>query len=225
MVARQLGAGVPGQRPARRRCLAQRARRGRFPELRGGGVGGRAVAGGAARRPSRAGARPGRRAERDRRAGRADRGTGRSDRGGCGRVMAHGLPGLACRIIDLPESFAAEEAGLCRGRELAAPDDETEVAWTPLGRHGLRLRRGVPAPTSAPVEAIRLTMTQPGLLHTLRWTADTRRVPEAGQIAVDVRASGLNFRDVMWAMGLLPEEALLDGFAGPTLGLECSGVV
>jgi NADPH:quinone reductase-like Zn-dependent oxidoreductase/acyl carrier protein len=29
----------------------------------------------------------------------------------------------------------------------------------------------------------------------------------------------------MWAQGLLPEEALEDGFAGATLGMECSGVV
>ena len=29
----------------------------------------------------------------------------------------------------------------------------------------------------------------------------------------------------MWALGLLPEEALEDGFAGPTLGLECAGTV
>jgi NADPH:quinone reductase-like Zn-dependent oxidoreductase/acyl carrier protein len=42
---------------------------------------------------------------------------------------------------------------------------------------------------------------------------------------MSVRAAGLNFRDVMWAMGLLPDEALLRGFAGPTLGLECAGVV
>ncbi len=40
-----------------------------------------------------------------------------------------------------------------------------------------------------------------------------------------MRAAGLNFRDVMWAMGLLPDEALLHGFAGPTIGLECAGVV
>src|SRR5207247_4911092 len=38
-------------------------------------------------------------------------------------------------------------------------------------------------------------------------------------------AAGLNFRDMMWAMGLLPEEALIDGFAGPTFGLECAGIV
>ena len=40
-----------------------------------------------------------------------------------------------------------------------------------------------------------------------------------------MHAAGLNFRDVMWAMGLLPEEALIDGFAGPTFGLECAGIV
>ncbi len=40
-----------------------------------------------------------------------------------------------------------------------------------------------------------------------------------------MRPPGLNFRDVMWGMGLLPEEALIDGFAGPTFGLECAGIV
>ena len=40
-----------------------------------------------------------------------------------------------------------------------------------------------------------------------------------------MHAAGLNFRDIMWAMGLLPEEALIDGFAGPTFGLECAGIV
>ena len=47
----------------------------------------------------------------------------------------------------------------------------------------------------------------------------------AGQVEIEVHAAGLNFRDMMWAMGLLPEEALIDGFAGPTFGLECAGIV
>ena len=144
---------------------------------------------------------------------------------GLARTIANELPRLACRSIDLPESFTADQAALCVARELASPDDETEVVWTALGRQGLRLRRGVPAPTAAAAGAIRLTMTQPGLLPTLRWAADEPRRPGPGQVAVEVRAAGLNFRDVMWAMGLIPEEALLDGFAGATLGLECAGVV
>ena len=42
---------------------------------------------------------------------------------------------------------------------------------------------------------------------------------------IEVRAAGLNFRDVMYAMGLLSDEAVENGFAGPTLGMELSGVV
>ena len=38
-----------------------------------------------------------------------------------------------------------------------------------------------------------------------------------------MHAAGLNFRDVMWALDLLPEEALKDGYAGPGLGIECAG--
>src|SRR5262249_5134439 len=59
----------------------------------------------------------------------------------------------------------------------------------------------------------------------LGWEIRTPEPVGDGQVEIDVHAAGLNFRDVMWAMGLLPEEALSDGFAGPTLGLECAGVV
>ena len=35
----------------------------------------------------------------------------------------------------------------------------------------------------------------------------------------------MNYRDVMWSMGLLPEEALEDGLVGAEIGMECSGRV
>lgn len=38
-------------------------------------------------------------------------------------------------------------------------------------------------------------------------------------------ATGLNFRDVMLTMGLLPDDAVENGFAGPTLGLEFAGII
>ena len=79
--------------------------------------------------------------------------------------------------------------------------------------------RGADAP------AIRLAIGRPGLLDSLRWAPADAAQPGPGQVAIQVRAAGLNFRDVMWTMGLLPDEALLDGFAGPTIGLECAGDV
>lgn len=57
------------------------------------------------------------------------------------------------------------------------------------------------------------------------WKATTRRPPERGEVEIAVEATGLNFRDVMWGLGLLTDEILENGFAGPTLGLECAGRV
>lgn len=45
------------------------------------------------------------------------------------------------------------------------------------------------------------------------------------EILVRNACVALNYRDVMWALGLLPAEALEHGFSGQSLGLECSGVV
>ena len=70
-----------------------------------------------------------------------------------------------------------------------------------------------------------LELTQSGDLEALSWVARNRRAPEDGEVEIEVTATGLNFRDVMWSLGLLPEEALEDGFAGPTVGFECSGRV
>ncbi|MEN0088078.1 MAG: acyltransferase domain-containing protein, partial [Pseudomonadota bacterium] len=49
--------------------------------------------------------------------------------------------------------------------------------------------------------------------------------PQAGEIVLAAEASGLNFRDVMYAMRLLPAEALEDGFTGATIGMEAAGTV
>lgn len=57
------------------------------------------------------------------------------------------------------------------------------------------------------------------------WQTTVAAEPESDEVRIAVVATGLNFRDVMWAMGMLPEEALEDGFAGPTIGMECAGYV
>ncbi|PZU62355.1 MAG: hypothetical protein DI546_26965, partial [Rhizobium sp.] len=115
--------------------------------------------------------------------------------------------------------------------ELLAPGAEPELLIGAAARRAPRLRPGAadPRPPCAPA---RLAVRQPGQLGTLAWEA----LPPVqhhmlgqglaqGEIAVRVEAAGLNFRDLMWAQGLLPEETLRDGFAGPGLGMEFAGVV
>jgi NADPH:quinone reductase-like Zn-dependent oxidoreductase/acyl carrier protein/short-subunit dehydrogenase len=73
--------------------------------------------------------------------------------------------------------------------------------------------------------AYKVALTRPGSPDNLAVERCERPAPSADQIEIRVRATGLNFHDVMWTMGLLQDEAVETGFAGPTLGMECAGVV
>ena len=141
---------------------------------------------------------------------------------GLGRVLANEMPGLKPRRISLPPGLAPEEAALLILAEWsgAAP----EISLTAQGRFAPLLRPGLPAP--APGFPARLVIGQPGQLASLGWRqADTLPKPGPGEARLRVSATGLNFRDVMWAQGLLPEDMLMDGFAGASLGMECAGIV
>lgn len=65
---------------------------------------------------------------------------------------------------------------------------------------------------------LRLTISNPGFLDTLFFISDERLtspLPD-DEIEIEIKASGLNFKDVILALGQLP---------GHYLGQECSGVV
>ena len=144
---------------------------------------------------------------------------------GLGRVLINEMSHLSVRLLDLPGTAAPDERAQLVAGEFAAATTESEVVWTPLGRHVPRLRRGLPARWATPADELSVGTTHIGGLDALGWEVRTPQLVEEGQVEIEVHAAGLNFRDVMWAMGLLPEEALSDGFAGPTLGLECAGIV
>ncbi len=74
-------------------------------------------------------------------------------------------------------------------------------------------------------QCLRLEIAGQGSLERLRWAHVDRRAPERGEVEIEIEAAGLNFRDVMWSLGLLPPEALEAGFAGATLGMEFAGRV
>ena len=147
---------------------------------------------------------------------------------GLRRVMANESPDAACRLVQLDRAMPLAEAAARAVGELRHPDAEAEITWSARGRCVPRVRLGLPAPAvdAGAATMVRLVVGRPGLLDTLGWDAVAESpAPGPGQVAIQVHAAGLNFRDVMWAMGLLPDEALLDGFAGPTIGLECAGIV
>jgi acyl transferase domain-containing protein/acyl carrier protein len=144
---------------------------------------------------------------------------------GLGRVLANELPHLTVRLLDLAGKATPNLRARQIADELAASTPETEIAWTPQGRHVLRLRPGLPPRFASPQDVLTLVGNPSGGFESLCWETHPPRSPGPGEVEIDVHAAGLNFRDVMWAMGLLPEEALIDGFAGARFGLECAGIV
>jgi acyl transferase domain-containing protein/SAM-dependent methyltransferase/acyl carrier protein len=148
---------------------------------------------------------------------------------GIGRTMMTERPDLACRLVDLDPAYEAETSAALLIEEFsrAADDaeDEDEVIWSGAGRYVNRVRRGLP-PVSAPAEH------GFGLFNAPRDGRDEltlQAIPSgplpANCVRVRVRASGLNFRDVLQRGGILPEEAFEGGFAGATLGMEFAGEV
>ncbi|MGH7031774.1 MAG: SDR family NAD(P)-dependent oxidoreductase, partial [Stellaceae bacterium] len=144
---------------------------------------------------------------------------------GLARVLMNELPRLKIRLIDLTAATPPDEAAGHVAVELSADTSETEIVWTEHGRHVPRLRPGLPSRRAAGSDILTLASNRAGGLDALGWELRAPRALGPGEVEIDVHAAGLNFRDMMWAMGLLPEEALIDGFAGPSFGLECAGIV
>ena len=152
---------------------------------------------------------------------------------GLARVAMNECPQLACTLIDL--DAAAPQADLLAQleRELLQPDGQNEILLTEEARHVPMLLEH--APTAAAVQPsgkaaeegarFKLDFLVPGQLRNLLWLPQEAAPLQAHEIEVRTRATGLNFRDVMYLMGLLPDEAVEKGFAGASLGLEFSGIV
>nr|WP_180206773.1 type I polyketide synthase [Pseudomonas sp. SbOxS1]NYU07046.1 SDR family NAD(P)-dependent oxidoreductase [Pseudomonas sp. SbOxS1] len=145
---------------------------------------------------------------------------------GFGRTLANETVGCRVRLLDLAEG-AGVDALL---PALLNADDETELAISADGdRYVARLRV---RPDQLEAGAEQQTATQvslgfelPGQLRNLRWEAHEPLLPAGDELDIEVQATGLNFRDVMYALGLLSDEAIENGFSGPTLGFEFAGVV
>ncbi|RUR32199.1 SDR family NAD(P)-dependent oxidoreductase [Vreelandella andesensis] len=149
---------------------------------------------------------------------------------GFGRSLANEAVGHSVTLIDLPDS-PSKAALNALAASIATPDSENELVITVDGERFATRLRTLPAPhpvaqaSAAPHQAMTLGFALPGQLRQLQWRP--RPLPELGadEVEICVKATGLNFRDVMYTLGLLSDEAIENGFAGPTLGLEFSGEV
>ncbi|MCF3935412.1 SDR family NAD(P)-dependent oxidoreductase [Acuticoccus sp. M5D2P5] len=140
------------------------------------------------------------------------------------RVALNEFPHLDMRLVDVADSFDASEAAVRVFAELAEPNAEREIVLSSDHRAAMRYVPAIPAESHSG-DATVLAIPRRGSIDHLEWQSRANPALQPGEVRMRVEATGLNFRDVMWTLGLLPHEALQDGFAGPTLGMECSGVI
>lgn len=142
------------------------------------------------------------------------------------RVARNEYIGTPIRILDVDPRLTSGESVVEIVSELLNSDLEDEVILHGGSRSVSRLTVTDPFASEATSNSdIALDFSQPGSFKNLLWRRSGDKKLQPGEVEIEVHASGLNFRDVMYAMGLLPDEALESGFAGQTLGMELSGVV
>ncbi|MGB8478122.1 MAG: SDR family NAD(P)-dependent oxidoreductase [Acidobacteriaceae bacterium] len=98
--------------------------------------------------------------------------------------------------------------------EIAANGPEPMVAFRHGTRYAARLIQNLPRPD----KARRLKIPSSGRLEDLAIEGTARRDPQPHEVEIEVRASGLNFRDVLTALGMFPART-------PTPGAECAGTI
>jgi phthiocerol/phenolphthiocerol synthesis type-I polyketide synthase C len=144
------------------------------------------------------------------------------------RSFANELGSTQIHLADIAPEIASDVAAMKLADAVLTRTAETELEIGTDGIKAVRIVRATDAPRDAVIgESVpaKLSRGTYGGLDRMAWTPLERKTPEDDEVEIEIEASGLNFRDLMWAMSLLPEEILEDGFAGATLGLESAGRV
>lgn len=141
------------------------------------------------------------------------------------------------KIISVDSDPAADDQTTAEQvvSELLVGGEEEEVAYRAGVRFANRIEEvakdDVPAILKPAVAAegeeavlLRMTMNTPGVTDSIKLVELQEPQAGEGEVVIDVKAVGVNFRDIMAANGMLPEEAE-ECESWDMLGIECSGLV
>jgi len=124
------------------------------------------------------------------------------------RVIRNEYPNFSGREIDLPPEASASDQSLLWS-ELLSEDAEREIALRGEARYVQRLVRGRSSREESlePTMPLRLVSRERGHLDTLRFVPFALPACGAGEVLIEVKAAGMNFRDVLKALALYPGDA------------------
>lgn len=138
------------------------------------------------------------------------------------RVAINEFPDLDLRLVTLTDASGAIDL------TPVLDGDHGEREWR-ADKAGLSINRihrsiALDTPISPQHRAV-LHFADGGGLDGFEWLSQPRMEPQAGEVEVEVAASGLNYRDIMVGLGLLDDDLLGAGLTQAALGFECSGIV
>ena len=154
---------------------------------------------------------------------------------GLGRVIVNEYPMATVKIADLSDINNEEE--LTNLAELISSTsnagDESDFAFredkifvkrlTEVQRESAQEKASIQIPASG--SYYKTFIQEPGFSDSIGF----RQIPELelgnDEVEIDIKAAGINFKDVLNLNGVLSEESVEGGLVGKQLGLECSGVV
>ncbi len=146
------------------------------------------------------------------------------------RVAYNENPSVFWRTVDLDLNFSTEDITEIFN-EILNKDLETEVAYRGRERFLKRIKRervsDLPRKSknaikdNSEVTPFQVQIEKPGILSNLTLEESVKQEPAAGQIEAKVHAAGINFRNVMKALGL----PIGNTVAFPGFGEDFSGII
>ncbi|NET03815.1 MAG: amino acid adenylation domain-containing protein [Symploca sp. SIO2B6] len=154
---------------------------------------------------------------------------------GLGKAIALEHRELHCTCLDIDHSDTQTATSVkALYRELLSTETEDQIAYRQGVRYLARLQqfqsqesvKQQAFPSSSPV---RVTINNYGVLDDIYLAPLKRRQPEPEEVEIQVRAAGLNFRDVLNALGMLKDYYAkhlgIDNPADIPFGFECAGTI
>ena len=142
---------------------------------------------------------------------------------GFGQVIASEHPELRCRRVDLDQQRSGDCGDVLFAELARNESNEDAIVFRKQSRLVPRLvpvlAKTTTGSSSHPVsQAVQLAAKPTGILENLHWVPAERVAPDPGEVEIQVQATGLNFRDVLYTLGMYPGEI-------DALGGECAGII
>ncbi|MEM8677428.1 MAG: SDR family NAD(P)-dependent oxidoreductase, partial [Cyanobacteria bacterium P01_G01_bin.67] len=137
---------------------------------------------------------------------------------GMGKAIALEHPELNCTLIDLDPEMNIENQLENLVAEISSKTTEREIAFRDNQRCFPRLDKYQQPQLLNSSQPSYLTVNNPGSLDNLTLQPITKKQLGNQQVEIKIKATGLNFRDVLIALDLYPGN-------NKTLGCECAGEV